>query len=405
MLAQEAIYAISELSIEDYLSQNSLKPIINVGASFESNCFTLKTCGTIWIFMSLSASSNTSFAIDLFINGVTTHFVSSLFSGCNWSLSAGRFGSIKKGDAICLKPNFTISSKLKVKLMFLAIHLDDTTMAPYTALAVNMRVCYYDYYNITIDSADMVIENEWNDTLDYSKVLIPLSGIYFVAITFQADSYSCNYLNKAWQQRMCEVSISVFLRSAEQPYEIHTARKYFLEGNFAAKVSYLSSSFMYQFEVGNELSFSFKSAGCQNFFAYNFVLYEPLHKTKVAWTLKEPTSKASGKICFSKASVNVGNAWDIHSCYINISISGLYFVALKSLVTSTVANNLTVFRNKKQSIIEVVTLEGNISSSPLFFDSHSQASLASFQPNDILHVETFLVVWETTFTGFLLYLS
>ena len=380
-----------------------------MGLSFKSDCLTSKTDGAIWFFISMNIPSNKTFTIDLIINSATLQIVSSSLLGYSTSWSLNWIEPVKTCDVICGFSNLIglSASKLEDKIEILGIRLDDNTMSPYVALAVKTKFCFYEPHNISMYATVVIIQSEWDVTTDYSKILIPLNGTYFFSLIFHTNGFVCVYFDKTVEKKQCYVSIDIYHKRKEQIFEkiIYGFKTSFLEGNLIKNASLLSISFMYRFQQEDELLFIFESPGCENFFAYQLVLYEPLHKEKLAWTLSEYNFKAPGKICFPSASVNEGNAWDIVSCSIKISTNGLYFVALELMAASTVGKNVIVFLNNKQSIIEISTIARNEPMPENFVNTYNRASLLKFQINDTLHVETWIAVHETIFTGFLLYLS
>ena len=401
---QEAFYAVGDFSSNNTLTEIPLKAIINVGLSFESNQFTLKTSGAIWLFISLSNPNHQNFTIELMINKRSMKIISSSFLGYSNSLSVSWFSSVTKSDAIFLKSTF-FSNITQAKVQFLGIHLDGTTMSPFVALAGETSFWYYkaagpkEKFRRT--SPSVILISRWNFT--NHKVTIPLNGIYFVHTAAHAES--CTFVfSPQINQTMCVVAFNLLVRSAGKQLDLLRLGKAYIGENSAEKNSVLSCSAMYRFSAGDEVIINLLSGEEQSTVAYHFVLYEPLHKNKIAFALYEKETNLPGKIRFSKVHVNEGEVWDSANYQVKIFVNGLYFVTLNAELNFTENYSVAVIRNNWQPIIEIDRIASEMPMPELLFQALSQAKLAELQLGDSLHVKTKTKCDETFFTGFLLYL-
>ena len=390
------------MSLNNTLAQIPLKAIINAGLSFESNCFTLKKRGAVWLFISLRSPNLKNFTIELIVKKQIVKKISSSLLGYSNSLSVSWFGSVAEGDVIFLKSKF-FSKMTHANVKFLGIHLDDNTMSPFVALALEESYLHMDPKgNHQRSPPSVILISNWNST--NQKCMIPYNGIYFVHASVHAES--CIYvLSPVLSKQVCIVSLNLRVNSSGKDLELNSLYKVYIGENSTERSSVLSSTIMYRFSAGDELIFSLFSGEEQSTLSYQIVLYEPLHRNKLAFSLYEKETNLSGKIRFSTVYVNDGLVWDNANSQVKIPVNGLYFVTLSAELNCTEDYSVTVLRNNKQPIIEIDKVASDLPMPDLLFQVLSQAMLVVLQFEDTLHVKTRTKCDEALFSGCLLYLS
>ena len=328
------------------------------------------------------------------VNKQAVRVVSSYSLGYSRSLSVNWFGSVNNEDVVSLESNISTTSNMQSRVIFAGIHLDVTTMSPFVALAFEGS---YDCQLDAIKNGIHILANNWNDTIYYYKVAIPISGVYFISLSYQVEG--CN--NTAFSG-ICMIAFGMFLKGVEKHFiQIWKA----IAGEkFSEKSTIISTSYMYHFKTHDEILLHFYSTNLPNLFSYHFVLYEPLHQMKAAWALNEVSEKY-GKMLFPEVNINEGNLWDVVNYQIKIPVNGLYFITLHSRIDGAVENLLKVVCNSKQSIITIRVKANNKFKPNHFITTISQTALAELKQGDTLHVEAWKTVLSVFFSGFLLYLS
>ena len=393
---QEAFYSVGDLSQNNTLEHIPLKAIINDGLSFESNRFTLKNSGAMWLFISFSNSNHQNFTIEVMINNESVKIISSSLLKDSISLSVSWFSSVVEGDVIFLKSNH-FSKMTQAKVQFLGIHFDDTTMSPFVALAEDISSLQTNLYeNLTQSASSVTLISNWNTTRG-KKLTIPFNGIYFFHTSFYAEKSLCVRLLPLLNLTICTVALIPKVKSGGNERELYRLYKVDTGVNSAEKnvLGLLSNTVMYRFSAGDEIYFPLSSGTL----SYQIVLYEPLHKNKIAFALYDKATDMPGHIHFSAVRVNEGKVWDSTNSLAKIPVNGLYFLSLSVLLNSVEDYNVTVLLNNKQSIIEIERV-----ASQKHLQVLSQAKLAKLQLADFLYVSTKTKCLETHFSGFLLYL-
>ncbi len=396
---QEAFYSVGDLSQNSTLKQIPLQAIIDVDLSFESNRFTLKNSGAMWLLISLSNPNYKNFTIGLVINNKIVKLIYSSLLGDSPSLSISWFSSVVEGDVIFLESNH-FSKMTQVKVQFLGIHLDDTTMSPFVALASDISYLKADpYETLTQSTSSVTLISNWNITRS-KKLMIPFNGIYFFHTSFYAEKSLCFGLLPLLNLTICTVVLIAKVNRSGNEQEIYKLHKvaYHIGVNSTVKnvSGLLSNTIMYRFSVGDEIYFSWSSGTL----SYQIVLYEPLHKNKIAFALYEEKTDIPGLIHFSAVRVNEGNVWDSTNSLVKIPVNGLYFLALSVLLDCAEDYNVTVLLNNRQPIINIDSIVSKIRIAQVL----SQAKLAKLQLKDFLRVSTKTKCLNTHFSGFLLYL-
>ena len=389
--SQEAFYFVGQAS----LKSDKLHAVINAGSSIKNNTFTVQKNGAIWLFVSLSTFSHTIFTVNVMIRNHVIQPISSSSLGYSKSLSANWFGLVNKEDTIFLQSDISIMSNLQSEVLFLGIHLDGTTMSPFVALVVEGST---DCHSTKLVNYNTIIRSNWNDTIHYYKITIPVSGIYFISIYFQAEG-----CNNTTLSEICVIAFGMIIKKAGEWRRCLQIWKAITGDKFDEESTIISTSYMYRFNVQDEIILQFHCLNLLNSFTYHFVLYEPLHQMKVAWALNDE-SKNYGKLQFPEVNINEGNLWDVFNYQLKIPVNGLYFIALHTKIDGSVENFLKVVCNSKQSIITIRVKANNEIKPNYFITTISQSALANLKQGDTLHVEAWKSALAILFSGFLLYL-
>ena len=290
---------------------------------FRSNCFLPLAKGIFWFHVSFNEGNVYGFVNVSLSNRkktLRTDWSHSVIPASSQVTTFVDLQLIQYDEAICTTVNDVTSASIIHQASFTGFRLDERAMALFVALKSETK-----YHNGSIIFARNHLVVNWRITGGYEVIEVPVSGVYLIAVNAFIVGYSAtDQKSKDPESTAFRTHcINVLLNKAHMPRGTLTVM--ILEGiapTSSWETILLNGITLYQMEAGDKLIMDVTTLGFSRLM-YQLVLYEPLHNSRIAWSVYKYFGKRNFDVL-----VNEGQAWSSAKSSVRTTIAGMYYVAL-----------------------------------------------------------------------------
>ena len=387
--------------MEKPLKRIVFEEIVDVDSSFNSSTFTARKAG--YFLFHLSAGSH--FNHDVNISVITEHGEVYFSLMANQSFYALPYSSnyitwVSSNQSVYVTSTTPLYSDRYGQLSFCGFQLDEDVMLPFITLQLIMH--YLSENKLVISNISKTIN--WISKKGPYKFGVPVTGLYLASLSLQFTGWG-RVVNKkispfGYQEPVYETYAS--LQRSNDSHEVVLAYHHQDSSKIFATVA--TNSRLVSLRVEDEMVLDHVLPENTEV-TIQFVLYSPIRRNKIAWSISEYTQEQTGKnsiIC----DVVKGVSWK-GDFKVEIGREGIYYVSVSAVVIMESSSILMTAMLREEVVVGInlpVHLYSNVCNCGFTFH---KATLAHLKEADVIDIKSSSTsgsgLERRHFSGFLLY--